>query len=218
MLRRLVRWFAMRYGRPRGLYVRLCRPQGLEYAEYLRRHGSFAAIGEKCSINYFTNVTDPYLVRLGDNVTLSACTLLGHDAVVRVLNNAYGIKLDSVGPIQVASNSFIGHGAIVMPGVVIGPNAVVAAGALVTRDVAPGTVVGGVPAKPITTMDALVERLKQRTAAYPWRDLIEQRDGAFDAAMEPRLRALRQQHFFPDLAGANPSPAEPLARAAGSAS
>lgn len=212
MLRRLLRALAMRYGRPRALYVRLCRPQGLEYAEYLRRHGSFAAIGEKCSINYFTNVTDPYLVRLGDNVTLSACTLLGHDAVVRVLNNAYGTKLDSVGPIEVASNSFIGHGAIVMPGVKIGPNAVVAAGALVTRDVPPGTVVGGVPAKPITTMDALVQRLQQRTASYPWRHLIEQREGAFDAAMEPQLQALRQRHFFPDLMSDSDAALAPVAQ------
>jgi acetyltransferase-like isoleucine patch superfamily enzyme len=218
MLRRLVKWLAMRYGKPRSLYVRLCRPPGLEYAEYLRRHGSFAAIGDQCSINYFTNVTDPYLVRLGDNVTLSACTLLGHDAVVRVLNNAYGVKLDSVGPIEVGSNSFIGHGAIVMPGVVIGPNAVVAAGALVTRDVPPGAVVGGVPAKQITTMEALLERLKQRTASYPWRHLIEQREGAFDAAMEPHLRVLRQQHFFPDLAPAVTVPGGPQAHPAGSTS
>lgn len=196
MLRRIVRWAAMRWGRPRGLYVRLCRPRGLEYAEYLRRHGTYAAIGQNCCIHTFTNVTDPYLVRLGDNVTLSACTLLGHDGVIQVLNNAYGLRLDSVGPIDIKSNCFIGHGAIVMPGVTIGPDAVVAAGAVVTHDVAPGTIVGGVPAKPIGTMARLVERLQERTAGFPWHDLIEQRVGAFDAGMEPELQRLRQAFFF----------------------
>jgi acetyltransferase-like isoleucine patch superfamily enzyme len=198
MLRRIVRWCALRCGRPHGLYVRLCRPNGLEYATYLKRHGRYVAIGDMCSINTFTNVTDPYLVRIGDNVTLSACTLLGHDAAVRVLNNTYDVKLDSVGPIDIKSGCFIGHGAIVMPGVVIGPNAIVAAGALVSKDVPPGTVVGGVPAKPIGTIAELVERLRLRTDSYPWKDLIEHRQGVFDPRMEPRLKSLRQQHFFPD--------------------
>ena len=44
-------------------------------------------------------------------------------------------------------NVFIGANAIVLPGVSVGPNAVVAAGAVVTRDVAPGTVVAGNPAQ-----------------------------------------------------------------------
>ena len=41
----------------------------------------------------------------------------------------------------------MGVGAIILPGVTIGENAVVAAGAVVTKDVAPNTIVGGNPAK-----------------------------------------------------------------------
>lgn len=44
-------------------------------------------------------------------------------------------------------NVWIGSNAIILQGVTIGDNAVVAAGAVVTKDVAPNTVVGGVPAK-----------------------------------------------------------------------
>ena len=52
-------------------------------------------------------------------------------------------------PVEVGHDVWIGHGAIVLPGVEIGNGAVVAAGAVVTDDVAPYTIVAGVPAEPI---------------------------------------------------------------------
>jgi acetyltransferase-like isoleucine patch superfamily enzyme len=131
-------------------------------------------------------------------VTLSNCTLLGHDGVVGVLNVAYGVKLDSVGKIDIKDNVFIGHGAIVLPGVTIGPNAVVAAGAVVTKDVQPGDVVGGVPAKPISKMDDLVRRLQEETDLLPWADIIKKREGPYDPKVEPVLIAMRVKYFFHD--------------------
>lgn len=50
-------------------------------------------------------------------------------------------------PIIIKRNAWIGAGATILPGVTIGENAVVAAGAVVSRNVAPNTVVGGVPAR-----------------------------------------------------------------------
>ena len=50
-------------------------------------------------------------------------------------------------PVHVGRNAWIGVGAIILPGVTIGENAVVAAGAVVTKDVEANTVVGGNPAK-----------------------------------------------------------------------
>jgi maltose O-acetyltransferase len=52
-------------------------------------------------------------------------------------------------PIVVENNVWIGSGAILLPGVTVGQGAVVAAGAVVTKDVRPFTVVGGVPARVI---------------------------------------------------------------------
>ena len=49
--------------------------------------------------------------------------------------------------IHIKKNAWIGAGATILPGVTVGENAVVAAGAVVSKDVAPNTVVGGVPAK-----------------------------------------------------------------------
>lgn len=50
-------------------------------------------------------------------------------------------------PVHICKNAWIGAGATILPGVTVGENAVVAAGAVVTKDVAPGTIVGGNPAK-----------------------------------------------------------------------
>lgn len=55
-------------------------------------------------------------------------------------------------PVHIGRNAWIGVGAIILPGVTIGENAVVAAGAVVTKDVAPNTIVGGNPAKLIKTI------------------------------------------------------------------
>lgn len=49
--------------------------------------------------------------------------------------------------LRIEARSVVGAGAILLPGVVIGEDAVVVAGAVVTRDVAPGTTVAGVPAR-----------------------------------------------------------------------
>jgi acetyltransferase-like isoleucine patch superfamily enzyme len=56
-----------------------------------------------------------------------------------------------------------------MPGVTIGPNAIVAAGAVVTKDVAEGDVVGGVPAKKIGSVADYVARLIEQNRSLPWR-------------------------------------------------
>jgi acetyltransferase-like isoleucine patch superfamily enzyme len=50
-------------------------------------------------------------------------------------------------PIHIKRNVWIGAGATILPGVTIGENAIVAAGAVVSRDVPANTIVGGIPAK-----------------------------------------------------------------------
>ena len=57
--------------------------------------------------------------------------------------------LESAQKVRIGKNVWLGGGCIILPGVWVGDNAVVAAGAVVTRDVAPGTVVAGSPAKVI---------------------------------------------------------------------
>ena len=141
---------------------------------------------------------DNHAIGLGSNVGLSDCTLIGHDAVVALIEVCYGKQLDSVGFIDIKDNCFVGHGAIVMPRVTIGPDSVVAAGSVVTKDVPPGTVVGGNPARFICTTAEMIQRVEERCNAYPWIDLIKKREGAYDPALEPMLAEVRRQYFFGD--------------------
>jgi acetyltransferase-like isoleucine patch superfamily enzyme len=55
--------------------------------------------------------------------------------------------------IVIKKNAWIGAGAIILPGVTVGENAIVAAGAVVNKDVADNTIVAGVPAKKIKNID-----------------------------------------------------------------
>ncbi|MFU2207808.1 acyltransferase [Solidesulfovibrio sp. C21] len=92
---------------------------------------------------------------LGQNVLIGPGAILvtgGHDFRrddLATLEQEYTGR-----PIVVGDNVWIGAGATVLGGVTIGDRAVIAAGAVVRRDVTPGTVVGGVPAKPLGTMAA----------------------------------------------------------------
>lgn len=196
LLKRAIAHFARTTGRGTSLYKRLCRPDGFEWARFLVQWRSLHSIGENVWINVGCNITDPSLVRLGNNVGLSDCTLIGHDASVALLNVRYGTKLDSVGPIDILDNVFIGHGAIILPRVKIGPNSLVAAGAVVLRDVPPDVVVGGNPARVICTLETLLKNVEDRCAEYPWMDLIRERNGEFDPALESRLRVMRADYFF----------------------
>ena len=58
---------------------------------------------------------------------------------------------DQGGEVHIGNRVWIGYRSLIMPGVTIGEGAVVAAGAVVTKDVKPYTVVAGVPAKPISS-------------------------------------------------------------------
>jgi acetyltransferase-like isoleucine patch superfamily enzyme len=186
-------------GRPRlfRLYMRLYRPRGDEYSELLVQAGGVHSIGKHCQINHTTHILDPAYVRIGNNVVLSDCTLIGHDGSAEVLARAFGVGIDGTGKIDIKDNVFIGWQAIVMPGITIGPNALVAAGAVVTSDVPPNCVVGGVPARVIGSFDEFAKKMVQRTDALPWAELIHQRGATtLDADMEPKLVAARLAHFW----------------------
>jgi sugar O-acyltransferase (sialic acid O-acetyltransferase NeuD family) len=86
--------------------------------------------------------------KIGDFVTVRLNSLISHDVTVE--DFAFiGPSASIAGESVLKKRCFIGQGAVVMTGRVIGEESVVGAGAVVTKDVPPGTVVIGIPAKPM---------------------------------------------------------------------
>lgn len=105
-------------------------------------------IGKNVSINRYTTITARAPVTIGNNV------LIGPFVTITSSNHAYDIQnilIRDQGhrdePITIEDDVWVGAHAVVLPGVTIGRGSVLAAGAVVTKDVAPYSVVGGVPAK-----------------------------------------------------------------------
>lgn len=188
---------ALRHNRFVRAWKVLGSPSSAAWTEYVRRWGGLHHVGEDCSILTSTTFTDPEYVSLGNNVHFSDCTILGHDGSIAMLDHALGEILDSVGYVVIHDNVFIGYNAVIMPNCSIGPNAIVAAGSIVTKDVPPNAIVGGVPAAVIGNLDEHVERLRERTRSLPWYGLLEQRGPkGFDAELEPELKRRRAEYFF----------------------
>lgn len=179
-----------------GPYRRLFKPGGIEWAEMLRERGDFRAMGRDVYIDPWATIEGRDFISLGNNVRIATCAMFCHDGSVNMINRAYGLRLDNVGPIEIRDNVYIGFHVIILPGVTIGPNAIVSAGSVVRSNVGEGEVVAGVPARPVGRLDISVAMLKAKNAKFPWRHLIEQRGSEYDAALEPELARLRAAYFF----------------------
>jgi len=113
-------------------------------------YGKHTKIGKNVFINFDCVFLDLGGITIEDNVLIAP--------KVSVLSEGHPLSPDDrqslvSGPILIKKNAWIGAGATILHGVTIGENAVVAAGAVVSKDVPANTVVGGVPAKIIKTLN-----------------------------------------------------------------
>ena len=112
--------------------------------------------------------TEPYLIEVGDNCLFSLnVTLMTHDGGVSVLNNLgyFSEKMDKLGRIKIGNNVFIGKDSTIMPGVTIGDNVIIGLGSIVTKNVESNSVVCGIPARKIKTIEEYKDSIKDK--AYP---------------------------------------------------
>ena len=141
----------------------------INYEKYLRSQG--VKIGTGCDIHKTSSFgSEPYLISIGNHVRINyGVCLITHDGGYWVLRDkASGFAdefrfADKFGKIIIHDNVHIGTNAIIMPGVTIGKNSVVACGAVVTHDVPSNTIWGGVPARQIETLDEYAEKARSKS-------------------------------------------------------
>lgn len=150
-------------------------------AEYIKKNNIFYHMGEGCFYHPRKLPTEPILVSMGDNVWVaSGVRFVTHDMSGDMLKNHPVYKKDFqnmyspyyMGTIEIGSNVMIGADCIIMYDTKIGDNCVIAAGSVVTKDVPAGTVVGGVPAKPIGSYEDFAKKRKASLA-----NMIKKEDG-----------------------------------------
>ena len=134
---------------------------------YLKRKHIFGEIGNNVTIMDRRVPLYAKLIRIHNNVRIASnVTFATHDITHYMLNNMNGKEKyeEIIGCIEIMDNVFIGTNTTIINGVRIGPNAIVAAGSVVTKDVPPNCVFGGVPAKIICSLD---EYIQKRKTVYP---------------------------------------------------
>jgi acetyltransferase-like isoleucine patch superfamily enzyme len=146
----------MLQGIVKRLWLARLKAQGLQIASDCRVIG-FPSFG-----------SEPYLISIARHVTISlGVTFVTHDGGTYVFREEPRYRnVIKYGRITIHENCFIGTRAIVLPNVEIGPNAVVAAGAIVTKKVPANCIVAGIPARVVGTVSEYAESSLRSSPTY----------------------------------------------------
>ena len=111
-------------------------------------------IGDNCNLGEFINITSSNSIKIGNNVLTGRWVTItdnnhGNTDLDSLTIPPLSRPLVSKAPVVIGNSVWLGDKVVILPGVNIGDGAVVAANSVVTKDVAPYTVVAGIPAKQI---------------------------------------------------------------------
>ena len=138
-------------------------PSSKGRVRFIRKHQLFDQFGENVLWQPHVLPSDTKCIRIHNNVKVSADVhFVTHDVFYDMYAHMEeGDWHQNLGCIEVMDNVCIGQDVTILPGVRIGPEAIVAAGSVVTKDVAPGTIVGGNPARVIGSFKELMEKQRE---------------------------------------------------------
>ena len=109
--------------------------------------------------------SEPYLITLRRKCRITQDVLfITHDGGTWAFRNSFPEykSIIKYGKIEVGEEAFIGARSVIMPGVTIGKNCVIAAGSIVTKDIPDYSVAMGVPARVVCTTQEYAERCKKK--------------------------------------------------------
>lgn len=137
------------------------------YEQWLRNKG--VVIGENLllfnhkSIRF--DVSSAGLITIGDNVSITAdVSILTHDFCSSVFRKKYHDFVPGRSKVVIGNNVYIGQKAMILRGVTIGDNVIIGAGAIVTKDIPSDSVVAGIPARVVCTLDEYYQKRKAKAA------------------------------------------------------
>jgi len=136
------------------IWARTCIPPDLRLWMY-RAMGITIGQHVFIGLDTYLDCQFPELIVIEDDVTISfRVTVIVHDDARRMTHVEAGAGAGTVAPVRLRRGCYLGAGCMLLPGMTIGERAVVAAGAVVTKDVPPGAIVAGVPARILRTIPA----------------------------------------------------------------
>jgi len=139
-------------------------------AEYLRKQGT--QVGENCMIIPTNLGNEPYLLKIGNHVTIAAgVRFITHDGGVWIFRNEIP-DIQVFGPMIIEDNCVIGQDSVLFPNIRIGKNSIVGANSVVISDVKENSIVMGVPARPFGSVEKYKEKCVERWMMQKPPDII----------------------------------------------
>jgi maltose O-acetyltransferase len=106
------------------------------------------SIGQQFYINRYSRIVAHQRIEIGNNVTIGQMvTILDHDHHYTFEGENLKLSGYDTAPVKIGSNVWIADKVTILKGVIIGNNVVIAANALINKDIPDNSVVGGVPGK-----------------------------------------------------------------------
>lgn len=135
MIKRLLNFYRRQFWNPE----RFARSLGVE-------------IGNDCQIQTKGFSSEPYLIKIGNHVQVTKDVKFFTHSGGWIIRDKYP-DFDTFGKIEIKDNVYIGNNALILPGITIGRDVIVGAGAVVTKSVPDGVIVAGNPAIIIGDID-----------------------------------------------------------------
>lgn len=119
-------------------------------------------VGKNCRFYSINFDTEPYLISIGDHVTLTDNVwFVTHDGGVWVFSEKEP-HIESFGKITIGNNVFIGINSVILPDTIIGDNSIIAAGSVVQGEFESNSIIAGIPAKVISTINLYYKKNENR--------------------------------------------------------